>query len=322
MINLLLSAMGFKSKILLFLIIALALFPSAAQLSASEKPTVYKIEFYRDGAAIWTIETRVKLESQLDLEAFNAYKAQFEANKSMNLGNFSIRITNIVNEASIATGRAMVARDFDVFLSTVNTPTGTYGIVSYRFTWTNFAKIEDDVFEIGDVFAGGLYLAREEALAITPPPGLEVKAASPKPDEIKDSTLIYYGMRSFANGEPRISLQQAIPTDYYILFAIIIIFAIIGGILLYKARKTRIEVSREEASEREAETEQVEIAQSDEDLILNLLEKARGEMYQSEIVEKTGFSKSKVSAILSDLKAKGLILKIKKGRENLIRKVK
>lgn len=309
--------MNLKLKILLFLIIALAASPSTAQLSASEKPTVYKIELYRDGTAIWTVETRVKLESQLDLEAFNAYKAEFEANKSMNLGNFSTRIINIVNEASTITGRAMAAKDFDAFLSTVNTPTGTYGLISYRFTWTNFAKIEGDVFEIGDVFAGGLYLAREEALAITPPPGLEVKAAAPRPDELKDSTLIYYGMRSFANGEPRVLFQQATSMNY-ILLTIISLVLIGGGISFYKARRRKIEISKED----EAETAQVEIVQSDEDLILNLIEKAGGEMYQSEIIKRTGFSKSKVSAILSDLKAKGLILKIKKGRENLIRRAK
>ncbi|MEM2924619.1 MAG: MarR family transcriptional regulator [Methanocellales archaeon] len=304
--------MNLKLKISLFLILALAA-SSKAQLSTSEKPTLYKIELSKDGSVIWTVETRVKLESQLDIEAFNAYKAQFEANKSANLANFSNRIISIVNEASIATGRAMAARDFDVILSTVNTPTGTYGIVSYRFIWTNFAKIEGNALEIGDVFTGGLYLAREEALAITLPPGLEVKTAVPKPDEIKDSTLIYYGMRSFSNGEPRVSLQQAISMDYYVLGAMIIIFAITGGVLLYKARRRGIEAD---------EVEIEHVAESDEDLILNLLERAGGEMFQSEIVEKTRFSKSKVSAILNDLKAKGLILKIKKGRENLIRRVK
>ncbi len=308
--------MGLRSKILLFLIIAIAASSSEAQLSlASERPTLYKIELYRDGTAIWTVETRVKLESQLDIEAFNLYKAEFEANKSVNLANFSTRIINIVNDASTITGRAMAAKDFDAFLTTLNTPTGTYGVISYRFTWTNFAKTEGDGMQIGDVFAGGLYLSREEALAILPPQGLEAKAAAPKPDEIKDSMLIYYGMRSFASGEPRVLFQQAFSMNWiYILLAIITITAM----AFYAARrkiKASIEVD-------EPETTQVEIVQSDEDLILNLLDKAGGEMYQSEITEQTGFSKSKVSAILKDLKAKGLILKIKKGKENLIRRVR
>jgi len=42
-------------------------------------------------------------------------------------------------------------------------------------------------------------------------------------------------------------------------------------------------------------------------------------MFQSDLVRRTDFSKSKLSMVLSDLKEKGTIIKIKKGKENLIR---
>jgi uncharacterized membrane protein len=44
-----------------------------------------------------------------------------------------------------------------------------------------------------------------------------------------------------------------------------------------------------------------------------------GEMYQSDIVKNLGLPKSTVSTALNDLHAKKIILKVKKGRENLIR---
>ena len=58
---------------------------------------------------------------------------------------------------------------------------------------------------------------------------------------------------------------------------------------------------------------------SDEERIVKYLEEAGGQMFQSDLVKKTDFSKSKLSMVLSDLKDKGTILKIKKGKENLIR---
>lgn len=43
------------------------------------------------------------------------------------------------------------------------------------------------------------------------------------------------------------------------------------------------------------------------------------EAFQSDIVEASGISKSKVSVILANLKKQGKIIKIKAGKENIIR---
>jgi hypothetical protein len=58
---------------------------------------------------------------------------------------------------------------------------------------------------------------------------------------------------------------------------------------------------------------------TDEERVIKFLEEAGGQMFQSDLVRKTDFSKSKLSMVLSDLKEKGTIVKIKKGKENLIR---
>jgi uncharacterized membrane protein len=58
---------------------------------------------------------------------------------------------------------------------------------------------------------------------------------------------------------------------------------------------------------------------SDEERVVKYLEEAGGQMFQSDLVKKTDFSKSKLSMVLSELKEKGTIIKIKKGKENLIR---
>jgi uncharacterized membrane protein len=59
-----------------------------------------------------------------------------------------------------------------------------------------------------------------------------------------------------------------------------------------------------------------------EERIISLLEGAGGEQYQSGIVKALGVPKSTISSALNNLHAKGVIVKVKKGRENLIRLVR
>ncbi len=60
----------------------------------------------------------------------------------------------------------------------------------------------------------------------------------------------------------------------------------------------------------------------DEEMIEQYLIKCSGQAYQSDIVTESGLSKSKISSILSKMKKQGRIIKIKKGKENIIRLVK
>jgi hypothetical protein len=57
---------------------------------------------------------------------------------------------------------------------------------------------------------------------------------------------------------------------------------------------------------------------SDEDRVLRLLEENGGRMKQVNIVEETGWSKSKVSMLLSDMEEEDTISKLRVGRENVI----
>jgi hypothetical protein len=59
---------------------------------------------------------------------------------------------------------------------------------------------------------------------------------------------------------------------------------------------------------------------SDEDRVMGLLDDRGGRMKQVEIVEETGWSKSKVSMLLSDMEEAGEISKLRVGRENIISK--
>lgn len=59
---------------------------------------------------------------------------------------------------------------------------------------------------------------------------------------------------------------------------------------------------------------------SDEDRVMDMLEQNGGRMKQVNIVDETGWSKSKVSMLLSDMEDDGQISKLRVGRENIISK--
>ena len=59
----------------------------------------------------------------------------------------------------------------------------------------------------------------------------------------------------------------------------------------------------------------------DEEMIEQYLLRSGGQAYQSDIVKESGLSKSKISMVLATMKEDGLIIKIRKGKENLIRLV-
>lgn len=57
---------------------------------------------------------------------------------------------------------------------------------------------------------------------------------------------------------------------------------------------------------------------SDEERVVTLLEENGGRMKQVNIVDETGWSKSKVSMLLSDMEDEGTISKLRVGRENIV----
>ncbi|WP_336133692.1 helix-turn-helix transcriptional regulator [Natronomonas amylolytica] len=57
---------------------------------------------------------------------------------------------------------------------------------------------------------------------------------------------------------------------------------------------------------------------SDEERVVSLLEDHGGRMKQVQIVDETGWSKSKVSMLLSDMEEEGTISKLRVGRENIV----
>ncbi|MBU4374772.1 MAG: hypothetical protein KJ714_10160, partial [Euryarchaeota archaeon] len=151
-------------------------------------------------------------------------------------------------------------------------------------SFENYTQQLDLNLNIGDAFVGGLYLSRDTTLIIQYPSGYTVEQVIPQPDQVRDG-LIWYGLRSFGAGEPRIVLAK---TTFPWIPLAVIIFIIAICVFIYM-RKIHGKNAKD-ITENIAETDMMDL----EDRILKLLKESSGSLYQSEIGRRLNLPKSTV----------------------------
>ncbi len=308
-----------------FLVLLLFLPASTAEIS-------YTFDVHEDGEDWYVIEYRTLLDSQSRMDEFNNFKLVVEGN-STHMTEFEANMHSIVSRAGIATSRPMTASDFDVSISEQDTATGKYGIVRYSFKWTHLAEVSGSSIILGDVFFGGQYISNGDTFIVKVPAGYKVSDATPEPDVQRKDELIWNGPRTFNSGEPGITFNKE--TSWLMTLGILILLLGAGAFIYLKKRNTDnsntpvkprkvVEVEPEDLESTEPLQPYVSadsILESDEDMIVSMLKESGGAMMQSGIVKNSGFSKSKTSSLLNKMAEDGLIQRLKKGRENLVRLV-
>ncbi|OPY38228.1 MAG: hypothetical protein A4E35_00650 [Methanoregula sp. PtaU1.Bin051] len=270
----------------------------------------YTISVLSDGSALWRVEYRTLLPTEDDLSDFDSYTRDLQA---VYLPQFRELMEKSAAQAAAATGRHMAVSDVTGTSAVQTSPTGRYGVVIYTLRWDGFAE-PGPRLTIGDAFAGGLYLAKGNTLIVQYPDGYTVQAAEPAPDAKRDG-LVWYGQLSFGAGEPRVQLEQAaFPLIPVAAGLVVIILAAFIGFFFYRRKKNNF--TREEPQVPMLSEAEI---RSLEERIIGLLQSQGGEMFQSDIVKNLMLPKSTVSSALNDLHSRGIIVKVKKGRENLIR---
>lgn len=301
----------FAGTIVILLILCL---PVTGQQTASgpDYSITYTITLQDDGTALWRVEYRTLLLSEQDMSDFEIYTRELP---TVYIPRFRELMEKSAAQASVATGRHMAVTDVAATSAVQTSPTGRYGVVVYSLRWEGFAKIGPP-FTIGDAFAGGLYLAKDNTLIVRYPAGFAVQAAEPVPDTDKEG-LVWYGQRSFGAGEPRVELEQ--PAFPVLTVAagllLIIVAAFVGFYIWHRKKQGSGSDEQEPAPVPLSEAEMVSLREQ----IIALLTTNSGELFQSEIVRRLGLPKSTVSTALNGLQKDGTIQKVRKGRENLIR---
>lgn len=300
----------------------LCFLPSVQAVASPDYTITYSISITDDGTADWQIEYRTLLLTDEDMTGFENYSRNLNA---MYLPELRALIQQSAAQAAQGTSRDMTVNDFTGNALVQTSPSGKYGVVTYTFTWTQFAGT-DDGLTIGDAFAGGMFLARDNTLIIRYPPGYAVMSIQPVPDQTGDG-LTWYGLRSFGPGQPAIVLKRA-PIPLLPIFAggLIVVVLAIAGIILYLKRTAgqKLDNNPDEEDENMEHAGSLSPAEMEtlEEKILQILISRNGELYQSEIVRELGLPKSSVSTTLNDLHQRAIIQKVRKGRENLIRLVR
>ncbi|MCS7145855.1 MAG: MarR family transcriptional regulator [Aigarchaeota archaeon] len=272
--------------------------------------TIYHLSVLPDGSTAWMIEHRFPLVSPEDAEEFNTAAAQLDNLTS----DYRSRIEAIVSDASRVLGRPMSVEGFRLESKTVETVSGRMGLIRIEFTWRGFARTEaTGEIRLGDVFIGGFYLSEGETLRIAVPPGFEVVEASPSPDGRGVDYLEWRGRIVFPDSEPRLSLRRAEPSEPGLLQQgyspeSVMLFAAGGA----AASLTAAYFVRRLRGKKPAR-------RSELDMVLGIIRRHGGVVYQSQIVRESGLSKSTVSTILKVLESEGRVVKIKEGRENLVK---
>jgi uncharacterized membrane protein len=326
-------------------VLALVLLASAPMVSAVsyDRPqaTVYTVDVDEGGDATWTIELRYQLVDEEDVGAFESIRNDFEEGNLSVFEGIEGDLSSFAEEASEATGREMSVSDFqrDVYIR--DTVTQTVGVVSVDFVWSGFAEASPSEVRVGDVFVGsGLALTENERFIIENVEGLPVRNVSPQPDTSDGERLIWDGERFFEEGQPSVlfseessgtgdgngsdgegSPQGSGSSTPVALMAgfVALVSGFAGG--LYLGRKKGIvgeTTEEEETTEDEKRTETQKELLTDEDRVVRILKEEGGKMKQAEIVDRTDWSKSKVSMLLSNMEDEGTISKLRLGRENVI----
>lgn len=193
----------------LCLLIAAAVPPIGAGEAATRPETdstVTRIEVAPDGTAAWEVQIRTRLPTEESRSDYERFQERFRENTSRYLDPFRESMTAVVAEAANATGREMRAESFRASTTTRAVPR-RYGVVSYEFTWTDFAARDGDALVVGDVFRGHFYLTENDTLEIVAPDTYAVSAAEPDPDGGGEDRARWSGQQAFDEDRPTVRFE-------------------------------------------------------------------------------------------------------------------
>ncbi|SNZ15674.1 hypothetical protein SAMN06269185_2556 [Natronoarchaeum philippinense] len=165
------------------------------------------VEVDANGTAHWQIEYWTELQTDNETEAFEQLQSDVAANPDEYTARFAQRMNQTVTSAENATGREMSAGEFGVSARTETIPQ-EYGVLTYTFTWGNFAVVDGERLRIGDAISG-FFLNDQTRLLVAWPDGYDLVESRPDADERRDRAALWYGSQTdFVGDEPRVIVSS------------------------------------------------------------------------------------------------------------------
>ena len=305
----------------------------------------FEVTVHEDGDATWTFRYEKRLDDQEEVDAFQEFAEEFEESETDLSEQFETQAQALTETGSDRTDREMDATDFERSADVEEQLNNQIGYVEMSFTWAEFATVDDATVTVGDVFERGLYLGSGQTFVLEAGDGLSFQTVDPEGSAqyaaatLAEADSVYWtGERNFLDGQPHavFEIEGAggpetagngdSPLPWFTITGALLVVILLGGAFAWY-RSSGDEAGDEPATMTETppradqpEPEPIpdEDLLTDEDRVVNLIRENGGRMKQVHIVEETGWSKSKVSMLLSDMEEEGAISKLRVGRENII----
>jgi len=316
--------------------------PLAAQQSVDADVVVMTATVEPDGDAQWSIDYRVRLDSENDSQAFEELRADIEANPENYTSQFGSRMQRTANTAANATGRSMAIENVTVSTRVENVG-DRFGVVTYRFRWTNFAAVSGDRLVVGDAVAG-LFLDGGTSLKLAWSDDYRAESVSPSADERSETGVTWRGQEEFASDEPSVILAPAAgggddggggDSGGFPMagFALLGLAALAVGVFAFRqfglggglaggtddsgdAGGTDGGAGGDGASA--APTEPPAELLSNEEQVLKLLEEHGGRIKQQRVAGELDWTDAKTSQVIGGLREESEVETFRIGRENVV----
>ncbi|VTT87703.1 unknown [Halorubrum sp. DM2] len=208
-----------------------------AQMDVEPDDVSMEVAVGPDGDAQWTVEYRIRLGTDEEEQAFEELRTDVENDTEAYTSRFRDRMVSTAATAEEATGRNMTVSNATVTAERRELPQ-SYGVLTYRFEWTNFAAVDGDRLRVGDA-VDGLFLDDSSSIILSWPDGYRLAETTPDPSEVRDQSVVWNGPVDFSAGQPRIAVAPAgplagIPTAG--LLALVAVLVVAGGAVAYRRR--------------------------------------------------------------------------------------
>lgn len=208
---------------------------AGAQVDADD--VLLAIDIQPDGTAEWRMEYRIRLDNENSTEAFQSLQQDIEANPENYTQPFRERMVTTADAAQEATGREMRIENVSVSAQTEQLPR-EYGVVTYRFTWTGFAAVDDSSIRAGDALAG-MFLDSGSTLLVSWPDSYQLESVDPEPDDRSDNSVSWSGPLEFTDQQPSLVLTtqstSAVPFGLLpTVILVVIVLAVVLGAVWYR----------------------------------------------------------------------------------------
>ncbi len=276
---------------------------------------IIRIKLGRDGTAHWQVLFRYRLDDAADERAFE----QARQNVSNPPGVFIDRMQQAVSRAEARTGRSMHVQNGSVETYT-SVPAGRFGVVSYRFEWTNFAATTaENQYVLGDAIRR-YQLSENESLWIEWSESFRKVSVSPAPDASQERAVRWDGRQWFQSQNPKVVLVAtgtAAREGPPILPAVGVAGLLLAVVLGWYGRSRRRGVETQMRDEETLAVPSDELL-SNRECVLQLLEDRGGRMKQQELIEAMEWSRTKTSNVVNEMHEAEQIEVFRLGRENVL----